>query len=919
MNSLLCSAVCVLVVAALVAQPTCATEPARSSLAPSDLQCEFSREPLAVDSPAPRFSWRLAWRDKAEAGASQSGYRLLVAAARKDFARQPPVVLWDSGRVHSDATHLVPYEGPPLQSGRQYYWKVRTWDQRGAPSDWSEPARFRLGLLDATDWRAPGIGAANDDATASANQLYRHSFTLDEIPADGVIWVASLGYHVLHVNGRRIGEPQLAPCISDPLHRIRYATYEITPQLQRGRNVIALELGAGWSLYDGQNWAPEVVASRPRRPALRVQVRTIGRDGETREFGSNEQWRTHAADIQPLGRWRFGDFNGERLISRAVPADWTRRDFDDSAWVAAELRSIPDAVRLSPQTVEPNRIVDVVQATEIVEREPGVFRIELDKMFNGFLDLRAEGEPGALVTAEVSDRADQTCVYNQRHEFTLDSTGRGEFCNRFNYTTGQWITLQGPIRPPAASDVAGRLVTTDLRRIGRFRCSDEFHNRLYETSLHTFRCLSLGGYLVDCSHRERLGYGGDGQQGAMLMWPNYHGANFMAKWLEDWSDVQQPDGNLPFTAPTYGGGGGPMWSGIIVHGTCDLYERYGDLRTAEKIYPAIRRWLEFLRQHVRDEQLCRYAGPEQYISSEWSFLGDWVAPGRQQTPNGDAPETAFLNNCYYAWTLRRAATLAGAIGRSDDQQKYLTDADNCAQATHEKYWDEEHGAYSLENQAILAAALLADLAPRGLTPKVEQRLEQQIVERHDGHLDTGILGTMLLLRALQRIDRPDLAFLVVNQRDQPGWAPMLAIPGAALWEQWDGLNSRCHGSFLGVGGWYVESILGIQHDPRAPAYKHFFIRPGVVAGLQWARGSFESPRGRIAVQWEKTETGLLIDVAIPPNSTATLQIPRRLGSNLSINGESPNASLDVVAVRSNSTNTLLDLASGKHGVQISAE
>ncbi|HMO87084.1 MAG TPA: hypothetical protein PKC18_19415, partial [Lacipirellulaceae bacterium] len=468
------------------------------------------------------------------------------------------------------------------------------------------------------------------------------------------------------------------------------------------------------------------------------------------------------------------------------------------------------SVRLTPQQSPPNRILEVIPAARIERRDDGAIRVELAKMFNGHLDLRLQGRPGAEVVVDVSDRPEVDQVYNQQHRFVVGPAGHARFRNRFNYTTGQWLTIRGEVEVPRPEDVRGLLIATDLGPPARFECDLPHVEQLYETALHTLRCLSLGGYVVDCSHRERLGYGGDGQGALQLLLPTLDGRALLAKWLEDWVDVQQPDGNLPFTAPTYGGGGGPMWSGFIVHGAAEMHERHGDLAPAAHAYPAIARWLEFLQTHVRDGLLQRHAGPADFISARWSFLGDWVAPGRQQGPNGDDPETHFLNNAYYVWTLNRAGNLAAALGHDDDAERWRQEARDVARATHDAYWRPEEQTYSDGRQPSLALALVAQLPPPALRDVVVKRLVEQITDACGGHLDTGISGTQFLLRALQQIERADLGLLMIGQRDQPGWRYMLDQNATALWEQWDGGHSRCHASFLGVGGWVIESLVGGQ-------------------------------------------------------------------------------------------------------------
>ena len=103
-------------------------------------------------------------------------------------------------------------------------------------------------------------------------------------------------------------------------------------------------------------------------------------------------------------------------------------------------------------------------------------------------------------------------------------------------------------RKPAPGDAEALLIESDLDPVGTFECSNDLFNRIHQLNLWTIRCLSLGGYMVDCPHRERLGYG-DGQTSIDTQIMNRNAPAFYAKWATDWLDAQDPaTGRFPFTA-----------------------------------------------------------------------------------------------------------------------------------------------------------------------------------------------------------------------------------------------------------------------------------------------------------------------------------------------------------------------------------
>jgi alpha-L-rhamnosidase len=881
------------------------------------LRCENLGEPLAIATPRPRLSWKLSAVDSARVGVKQTAFQIQVATSAAAL-QSGDADLWDSGKVPSKQTAAIFYEGRKLGSGQRCYWSVRAWDSAGAPSAWSAPATFRAGLS-SDDWHGPWIGADGDGILDAANQYYRTTVTVPEgeEQLDAIVYVASLGYHELYVNGLRVGDQVVAPAISDPLHRVRYVAYDVSALLRRGVNAMGVAMGAGWTLYEGHGWSADAIERWPKRPALRLQCILRNANGQrVSELHADETWNTHASEIQPLRRWQFRDFNGERIVEASPLEGWSTVDFDASSWRRAVARPMPAGVQLVPQEVEPNRVLRSLIAAQIEQIDDGSYHATFDKMFTGLVEVDVQGRPGTPVRIEVSDRRDQPSVYGQQDEFMLDAGGRGRFSNRFNYANGQWLTIRGDIDPPKLENVRVLHVGTDLRRTARFCCSDELHNQIYETALHTFECLNLGGYVVDCAHRERLGYGGDGQSTAMLALANYECSAFYEKWLRDWCDMQQPDGNLPFSAPTYGGGGGPAWSGFIVHVAWDLYQRQGDPSVLRMVLPSVRAWLTFLRERSSADLLERYDGPPDVVQHEWSFLGDWVDPGHDQTPNNGAAETLFLNNCYYVWTLRRAASMAEVVGEHADAEQWRRQAAASSGAIHAKYWNAAEKRYTFDSQACVAIAILAEVAPATSQPLLERRLEQSIVDDHNGHLDTGIGGTVFLLRALQKINRPDLVALMAGRRDNPSWGHMLDQGATAFWEQWDGVNSRCHSSYLAIGGWYVESIAGIQVRSTTHGYDRFEIRPGVVPTMTWAEGELDSSHGLVKSAWRQVGEGYDFDVTIPPNALADFYIPADLHGEITVNGLAAVVAPGVLSARQSSFQTILELDSGRFRIHV---
>ncbi|MCX6929862.1 MAG: hypothetical protein NT154_42615 [Verrucomicrobia bacterium] len=124
--------------------------PAADIFMPARLRCEYLENPLGIEVTGPRLSWIIASDQR---GQRQTAYQVLVASS-ESLLKQHMGDQWDSGKVRSDQSVHVQYDGKPLTSGSQCFWKVRVWGMEQNPSGWSEPALWTMGLLKPEEWEA---------------------------------------------------------------------------------------------------------------------------------------------------------------------------------------------------------------------------------------------------------------------------------------------------------------------------------------------------------------------------------------------------------------------------------------------------------------------------------------------------------------------------------------------------------------------------------------------------------------------------------------------------------------------------------------------------------------------------------------------------------------------------------------------
>jgi len=533
-----------------------------ASLTPTALRVEYLKQPVSLEVAQPRLSWELDAPPTARRALRQTGYHLLVASG--SVRLQPGQAdLWDSGEILSDTNTHISYAGRPLGSRQVCYWSVRIRDQDGTWSAWSEPAHWTMGLLSASDWTARWIGTGESFADGSGSPppdntmpdpWFRQTFTLEAKPVRATAYVASVGYHELYVNGRKAGDAVLAPSVTNNAKRARYVTYDIAPLLQPGKNTIGIWLGTSWSI-----WKPFETADKPRAPIVLGQFELESADGQVRRIVTDETWKTHPSPNTLLGIWSFMNFGGELYDANQEVPNWAEASLDDSTWKPAKVFS--PQLLVSADTIEPNRLFTPLQAVAIVAQSPGVYRIDMGRNFSGWVNLDVSGAPGDRIDFQFSERWDMPMTHRLHSAYVIGPAGHGSFQNRFNYSAGRWITIRGLRHAPALGDFRGWVVHSDYEAASAFACSNPLFNKIYATTLWTFENLTLGGYIVDCPHRERMGYG-DGDGAMMTGFYGYRLGAFLTKWSQDWRDVlglhalvgQRPDSGRT-TRRTHQGGG----------------------------------------------------------------------------------------------------------------------------------------------------------------------------------------------------------------------------------------------------------------------------------------------------------------------------------------------------------------------------
>ena len=837
------------------------------------LRCEYLINPLGIDTRCPSFTWALRGEGR---GRLQSAYQIQAAASPEALLSGADLT-WDSGKTPvADGLAPANYAGRALLSRERLYWRVRAWDEQDQAGPFSsDPAWFEMGLLDGEDWEASWIGYP---AGWNGRALYfRREFTLEKPIRRGRVYVSGLGYYELRLNGQKVGDHVLDPGVTDPSKRVLYCTYDVGDLLQPGSNAVGAVLGNGWH----------------GMPKLLLMMMIDFTDGTSLRLttGRNSWKTTWAVSSGPI--LQNSIYDGEVYDARLERPGWDAPGFDTSSkadrlalWIGANNTDAPGG-RLAAQTVEPIRVVERRPFQSLTQPAPGRYVFDLGQNIAGWAHLRVQGQAGDRVVLRFAESLYDDGTVNQENlraaaatdSYILKGGGEEQWEPHFTYHGFRYVQMEGFPGEPSLDSLTGCVVRSAVEANGEFECSSSLLNRIHHMVRWT-ETSNLHSIPTDCPQRdERMGWMNDLAARSEEMVYNFKMPRFLAKFLDDIGDAQDPTtGAIPDTVPFRWGmrPADPVSASYLLMPWL-AYQHYGDLRSLAEHYDGLKGWVGFLTSQAKEHIV------------EYSYYGDWAPPVGEGLANslGDSANSRdtpgpLMSTGYYYLCAQLISKMAQALGpqrSQDDASRYAELARQIGEAFNRRFWDEQTGGYGSNNQACNTFALFLGLAPPERKQRVLDNLVHDVVDLRGGHLTTGNLCTKYLLDVLTEAGRVDVAYQVAAQETYPSWGYMLANGATTCWERWErktggGMNSHNHPMYGSVGAWFYKALAGITVDPSGPGFARFNVRPALPAGLSHARAVLHTWRGDIEAGWQRSGKELTMRVVTPAGSRARISVPK---------------------------------------------
>ncbi|UKT64466.1 glycoside hydrolase family 78 protein [Pedobacter mucosus] len=842
------------------------TNVSAQKLSIADLTVENLVNPLSVDYPNPRFSWKLVSETK---NTEQVNYEIRLGNT---------ITLKKTSWIvnkRSNESVLVSYGGPELISKTKYYWQVRVKDNHGNTSPWSTIQYFQTGLK-ATDWTAKWITVQGKDSSL-ISPLFRKDVLLNKNIRSATAYISAKGLYEASINGKKLGNHYFAPGWTSYKNHIQYQVYDVSKSFNKGANAIGVSLGDGW--YKGNIGFSNQKNFYGDTRALLLQIEIEYVDGTKETINSDGSWKSANGPILSSDI-----YNGETYDARLEISGWNNAGFkESSAWKPVSIlpNGTEKLVGMSGPSVSKH---EEFKAIKIFKTPLGETVVDFGQNLVGWVMLKAKGPSGTKITirhAEVLDKAGNFYTTNlrsakQQNVYILKGDSEQLFEPHFTFQGFRYVKIDGYPGTLKLDDLTAVAVYSDMKTTGKFTTSNSLLNQLQ----HNIEWGQKGNFVdvpTDCPQRdERLGWTGDAQAFATTAAYNMDVSGFFNKWLKDVSADQLQNGSVPYVVPNVlspRDAGSAGWADVATIIPWDMYVSYGDKGILEVQYGSMKKWVDYISSVAKDN-----------LWNSGSHFGDWLFYRPNDDNDGRAAVTDkyMIAQTFYAHSTQLLLNAAEVLGKTSDVKQY-TDLLQKIKSVYVKEYMTPNGKLVSNTQTAYVLALQFDMLPENLRQQAADRLAQNI-KSYGTHLTTGFLGTPYLCHVLSRFGQQDLAYSLLLQESYPSWLYPVKMGATTIWERWDGIkqdgsfqtadmNSFNHYAYGAIGDWMYKNIAGINPVDASPGFKKILISPKPGGKLTSASGELETVYGKVRSSWTIANGVFKLDVTIPANTKATVILP----------------------------------------------
>lgn len=864
-----------------------------------NLCIEYLKNPLGIDIIKPGFFWNC------EGGIKQSAYQIYAVDDEND-------IVWDTGKVESDAMTHILYGGKILKSRERVIWKVRLWDENNIEGEWSEEAFFEIGLLKKKDWKAKWITGNYRPKKKGRYPVdcFRKIIKLTDKPhiKKARIYATACGIYEIRINGEKAGDFCLAPGYTDYNKRIQYQTIDVTELVKKGgeQTELTAELASGW--YRGSVGAHGLRCEYGKETKLLVQMEITYEDGHVRTIASDDTWQWSND-----GSIRYADNKDGEYVDANKAASYSGK------------------TKITSYQVKPSASNNVALTEHEIfdakfQKSPsGRLIADFGQNLAGYLSMEFTAKKGQIIRLQFGELLDKKgelvqsniqCINRKKitplqEVLYVCKEGRNTYHTKFAIFGFQYVEMEvkdwqiderdyfgGYLKEAEAAygikqnekepidfKMQAIAVYSDLEETGFFESSNPLLNQF----VHATKWSTKGNSAdipTDCPTRERHGWTGDAQIFFKSASYLFDYAAFSRKYLHDVYDWQKKSGKLPQIAP-YGGvdlymqtmNGSVGWSDAGVLIPYFFYQMNGDDRILTEYYDRMKKYAGFMMNRCGKwggpyAKSTGVTGPyKKYLVNCGQSYDEWAEPQdvkKFHWTDFAAPHPE-VSTAYTAHIMHLMAEIARITGHNEDVTQYEQYENGCTMAYRELIKQKGFGL-DTNRQARLVRPLAFHLLDEKDREYAKKRL-QKAIENYGFRLGTGFLSTPLILDVLSEFDL-DTAYKLLENEEIPGWLSMPKAGATTIWESWEGASavgevaSLNHYSKGALCEWLFSGMCGIQVDGQ----NHFTIHPLAGGHFTYAKAKYRSVYGKVASGWKKENGKMIYEIEIPANTTAHIVI-----------------------------------------------
>ena len=753
-------------------------------------------------------------------------------------------------------------------------------------------------------------------------------------------WMTTgLGVYEIYVNGKAVGKEFMKPGYTHYAKTRRSFTYDVTGALRTGageENQFSAQVTPGW-------WADKIITPSGsegfygKKPAFRGVLELTYADGSKKLYGTDlENWKAgiagpvkHAAIFdgesydarEPMG-YEVADkfakpelnteFSGEILPSAGAEI-YLRKDIALAPVKAYIWNGVEGA-----KEEEFGKVVitkEYAAGEEMVVKPGETLVVDFGQNCAGVPSFVFKAKEGTTLTCLPSELLNDGNGAESRgmdgpegsvHRLNLRTPDSGMI---IDYTFGAGedyvaympthsffgyrlvsVTATDEVRIKSVESIPVTSITKEMET-GKITTGNELVNRLIANTYWG----QLSNYLsvpTDCPQRnERLGWTADTQVFAETGTFFANTLTFFHKWMRDMRDSQSESGGYPSVAPWGQYGNETMrlgWAdaGIIVPWT--VWKQFGDKQIVEENWASMDKFMNYIYETKYDFDTHRKEnGNHQY--ADWlSYEALEACAGLCWGPNGLLPEAIvyynYLSVSYWILDATYMADMAKATGR--DAARYLQMAEDGRAYMRENFMNAD-GTFKLDVLNTMQTPALFALKNGMVEGKAKENMLARLrknFEEHGNCLQTGFLGTSILMATLTENGMEDLAYELLFQRKNPSWLYSVDNGATTIWERWNsymvdegmgprGMNSFNHYAYGCVCEWIWETCAGIASDPADPGFRHIIMKPVPDKRLGFVNAEYRSAAGLIKSAWRYEGDRWIWDFTIPEGATASVTLP----------------------------------------------